>query len=131
MRTGGSRLLEPPVRMERATGIEPATSSLGSWHSAAELRPHLARILGPGGRACQITRPAGTRAVSSRALAGGPRLGIAEGVVGEIGGRLDLRHRALDDGVDAVQTSLVLLLGAWRELAPRRLGGLHQTLRLR
>ena len=24
---------------ERATGIEPATSSLGSWHSTAELRP--------------------------------------------------------------------------------------------
>jgi hypothetical protein len=26
-------------RMERAAGIEPATSSLGSWHSTAELRP--------------------------------------------------------------------------------------------
>ncbi len=26
-------------RMERATGVEPATSSLGSWHSTAELRP--------------------------------------------------------------------------------------------
>jgi hypothetical protein len=25
---------------ERATGFEPATSSLGSWHSTAELRPH-------------------------------------------------------------------------------------------
>ena len=25
--------------LERATGIEPATSSLGSWHSTAELRP--------------------------------------------------------------------------------------------
>ena len=25
---------------ERATGVEPATSSLGSWHSTAELRPH-------------------------------------------------------------------------------------------
>ena len=24
---------------ERATGVEPATSSLGSWHSTAELRP--------------------------------------------------------------------------------------------
>ena len=44
----------PASSLERATGIEPATSSLGSWHSAAELRPHLARILGPGGRACQI-----------------------------------------------------------------------------
>ena len=26
-------------RMERETGIEPATSSLGSWHSTAELLP--------------------------------------------------------------------------------------------
>ena len=25
--------------MERETGIEPATSSLGSWHSTAELLP--------------------------------------------------------------------------------------------
>ncbi len=27
--------------MERETGIEPATSSLGSWHSTAELLPQL------------------------------------------------------------------------------------------
>jgi hypothetical protein len=26
-------------KLERATGVEPATSSLGSWHSTAELRP--------------------------------------------------------------------------------------------
>jgi hypothetical protein len=26
--------------MERETGLEPATSSLGSWHSTAELLPH-------------------------------------------------------------------------------------------
>ena len=25
--------------LERATGLEPATSSLGSWHSTTELRP--------------------------------------------------------------------------------------------
>jgi hypothetical protein len=25
--------------MERATGVEPVTSSLGSWHSTTELRP--------------------------------------------------------------------------------------------
>ena len=25
--------------MERATGVEPATSSLGSWHSTTELHP--------------------------------------------------------------------------------------------
>ena len=35
----------PASSLERATGIEPATSSLGSWHSAAELRPHLPRSL--------------------------------------------------------------------------------------
>ena len=32
-----SENFEKPV--ERATGVEPATSSLGSWHSTAELRP--------------------------------------------------------------------------------------------
>ena len=26
-------------KLERATGVEPATSSLGSWHSTTELRP--------------------------------------------------------------------------------------------
>ena len=37
---------EPPTQVrdqrkekERATGVEPATSSLGSWHSTTELRP--------------------------------------------------------------------------------------------
>src|SRR6266566_2793902 len=29
----------PPEELERPTGFEPATSSLGSWHSATELRP--------------------------------------------------------------------------------------------
>ena len=29
------------MRLERGTGIEPATSSLGSWHSSAELPPLL------------------------------------------------------------------------------------------
>src|SRR4030066_160658 len=28
-----------PSSLERPTGFEPATSSLGSWHSATELRP--------------------------------------------------------------------------------------------
>src|SRR3989441_2394751 len=28
-----------PDLLERPTGFEPATSSLGSWHSATELRP--------------------------------------------------------------------------------------------
>jgi hypothetical protein len=27
-------------KMERETGLEPATSSLGSWHSTTELLPH-------------------------------------------------------------------------------------------
>src|SRR5437773_11555232 len=30
---------QPPEFLERPTGFEPATSSLGSWHSATELRP--------------------------------------------------------------------------------------------
>jgi hypothetical protein len=32
----GSQVLE---NMERETGLEPATSSLGSWHSTTELLP--------------------------------------------------------------------------------------------
>src|SRR5262245_40601449 len=34
-----------PSILERPTGFEPATSSLGSWHSATELRPPGAPIL--------------------------------------------------------------------------------------
>src|SRR5262245_1243198 len=41
--TVAHRKRKPPiisgVLRERATGVEPATSSLGSWHSTAELRP--------------------------------------------------------------------------------------------
>src|SRR5262249_52716564 len=34
---------------ERATGVEPATSSLGSWHSTTELRPRMdGTLLSPG-----------------------------------------------------------------------------------
>src|SRR5206468_7040387 len=37
----------PPEELERPTGFEPATSSLGSWHSATELRPPGASYLTP------------------------------------------------------------------------------------
>jgi hypothetical protein len=41
--------------MERATGVEPATSSLGSWHSTTELHPLLAESrFGPAD--CQLNR---------------------------------------------------------------------------
>src|SRR5262249_38744955 len=33
-------------RQERAMGFEPTTSSLGSWHSTTELRPHVVDIIG-------------------------------------------------------------------------------------
>ncbi len=33
---GSSQLIE---KLERETGVEPATSSLGSWHSTTELLP--------------------------------------------------------------------------------------------
>src|ERR1051326_3201619 len=38
--------------MERETGLEPATSSLGSWHSTTELLPHsgLSTVFGLLGR---------------------------------------------------------------------------------
>ena len=34
--------------MERETGIEPATSSLGSWHSTSELLPHALKDIAEG-----------------------------------------------------------------------------------
>jgi hypothetical protein len=44
-----SKVKEPFVfygfQRERATGVEPATSSLGSWHSTTELRPRSGRNL--------------------------------------------------------------------------------------
>jgi hypothetical protein len=42
----GAVNIEQPVKfgLERATGLEPATSSLGSWHSTTELRPHYISI---------------------------------------------------------------------------------------
>ncbi len=36
---------DPLGELERPTGFEPATSSLGSWHSATELRPLVPPIL--------------------------------------------------------------------------------------
>ena len=46
----------PNEVLERATGVEPATSSLGSWHSTAELRP-LCRESKYPPRHCQIESP--------------------------------------------------------------------------
>jgi hypothetical protein len=40
------------LKMERETGFEPATSSLGSWHSTTELLP---RSSGEAGRAASLT----------------------------------------------------------------------------
>ena len=37
MNFGSFQVIE---KMERETGLEPATSSLGSWHSTTELLPH-------------------------------------------------------------------------------------------
>ena len=34
-----SRWAKPLILLERETGVEPATSSLGSWHSTTELLP--------------------------------------------------------------------------------------------
>ena len=42
--------------MERATGFEPATSSLGSLHSTPELRPHFPVLLPRTDRALQQVR---------------------------------------------------------------------------
>ena len=38
-----TKLARNLLKMERETGLEPATSSLGSWHSTAELLPLVGR----------------------------------------------------------------------------------------
>jgi len=37
--TARRKIVNALEKRERATGLEPATSSLGSWHSTTELRP--------------------------------------------------------------------------------------------
>ena len=44
-------------KMERETGIEPATSSLGSWHSTAELLPLVPASPKGGAAALNIVGP--------------------------------------------------------------------------
>src|SRR5439155_1913796 len=46
----------PPTQLERPTGFEPATSSLGSWHSATELRPPSAPYITPNTRTQSLAR---------------------------------------------------------------------------
>src|SRR5262249_32022592 len=59
-------ICNPASSLERATGIEPATSSLGSWHSAAELRPRLSRSLVSRPALCQWS--ASPQSLGSREL---------------------------------------------------------------
>src|SRR5438874_13258372 len=47
-----SSVHDAPGAAERATGFEPVTSSLGSWHSTPELRPRKAQL----GRKCAKIR---------------------------------------------------------------------------
>ena len=58
---------------KRATGFEPATSSLGSWHSTTELRPRGVRASGPGSR---VVSRSGS---SARTSIGRPDLGVRGG----------------------------------------------------
>ena len=55
-RGGLGEVAKPLGELERATGVEPATSSLGSWHSTTELRPPVSksRVAAP---TCQIHGP--------------------------------------------------------------------------
>src|SRR6266480_2190318 len=50
------RGLQVIEKMERETGFEPATSSLGSWHSTTELLPHSA-FKSPLTQATAISNP--------------------------------------------------------------------------
>ncbi len=67
-----------PLRLERATGVEPATSSLGSWHSTTELRPLSRKTLTEPSRHRQ--GPPSPRAVHAPA---GQQLIAAAGTRGE------------------------------------------------
>ena len=51
--------------LERETGLEPATSSLGSWHSTTELLPPVCGI-------SYLTHPAGLRPESCESIASIP-----------------------------------------------------------
>ena len=51
--------------MERATGVEPATSSLGSWHSTTELRPPAVKSRVATSE-CQIRKGRETRGAAMR-----------------------------------------------------------------
>ncbi len=61
---------------ERATGFEPATSSLGSWHSTPELRPRVAQHIkkransNPGSAVILRDRRCATRPQSERGRVG-------------------------------------------------------------
>ncbi len=43
-------------KLERVTGLEPATSSLGSWHSTTELHPHCGLNMGYGAVSVNLPR---------------------------------------------------------------------------
>ena len=51
-------------KMERATGVEPATSSLGSWHSTTELRPPAVKFRVAASE-CQIRKGHETRGAAT------------------------------------------------------------------
>ena len=53
------------LKVERETGLEPATSSLGSWHSTTELLPLVCGI-------SYLTHPAGLRPESCGSIASLP-----------------------------------------------------------
>ncbi len=68
--TGGATRNQIRCKLKRAMGFEPTTSSLGSWHSTAELRPQIStssdqRLAQRGrrslARATKAFRPSGSR----------------------------------------------------------------------
>ena len=82
-------------KRERATGVEPATSSLGSWHSTTELRPRTGADGRRGSAGCQFaarraahehhgqaSRREARRAQTRQALVGSRSVGSARSHVG-------------------------------------------------
>src|SRR5208283_6018529 len=58
-----AQVIQNKLVMERETGLEPATSSLGSWHSTTELLPLVERLQADSNRSVQeLTLPHGAAA---------------------------------------------------------------------
>src|SRR5947208_2618319 len=126
-RSGGA--LSPRTHEERATGVEPATSSLGSWHSTTELRPqrpetvaHSSSPRNTRGSPARFLDCPGTRAYDPRTRMATPRARSSSSQTA-IRALFEASARArevfLQENADALERAVDLVaeaLGAGRKL---------------